>query len=866
MGAMEIFRVVGRIAYEGGEAVEAGLQRLETQVQGVQSSFSRFGESAQAVGSKISGVGETLSARVTAPLAALGAGGVYVASQMDESQKRIQASLGLTEERAKELHEVARSVWKNGFGEDVIDAGKALATVDKNMKNLNDADLKTVTEAAYTFADLWEFDIAETTRSAGALMDNFGVSGTQAMDLIAVAAQRGGDYSQELLGTFYEYAPQFKRLGYDAEGFTATLIAGAESGAFSMDKLADATKEGILKMGEGSDEVRATLGSIGLDADQVVGGINAGGEKAQQSFMAVSAAIAGIEDPAKKNAAAIALFGTPLEDLGPEFATFFASVDQDLGKTEGAAKAAGDTLYDTFGGRLTVAFRTFQDALVPIGEILINILEPAIAALTDKITQLATWFQSLSPQMQNAIVFFGIIAAVIGPVLVVVGTLISSIGAIATAIAGVSLVVMGWVAVIALIVAAVVAAYFKFEEFRNGVNAVFTFIRDLIMLAVGAVVSFMQEKLAQIQAFWAQHGTMIMEAVSNAFNFIKGVIDFIMPTILFVIQAVWNSIKGVINGVLNFIMGLILVFSGLLTGNFGAMWEGVKQMFFGALEAIWNYMNLMMIGRLITIIKNFAVGGFNLVVGFGKNIVNAFKNMWNSASSAVSSGVQAVIRFFQKMFDDAARIFSILRQTGDNIFNAIRNTITSIAQNIASKVGSVFTGMKNTVVNVFNNVKSAAQTAFNAVKTAIQNPIQTAVNFVRNQVDKIKGFFSGMNIRFPKIKLPHFSLAGNFSLNPPSVPKLSVDWYKDGGVFDGASVIGVGEAGPEAVLPLLGERMAPFAKAVSDNLQGMGSGGNLTVILEMDSYQMGKVVTPNVSMNQGNEVRIKTFMKGGRIG
>ncbi len=110
---------------------------------------------------------------------------------------------------------------------------------------------------------------------------------------------------------------------------------------------------------------------------------------------------------------------------------------------------------------------------------------------------------------------------------------------------------------------------------------------------------------------------------------------------------------------------------------------------------------------------------------------------------------------------------------------------------------------KDAVVKTFNDFKSKVTTTFNNIKTAITKPIQTAIDKVKSIIDKIKGFFP---IKIGKImsgiKLPHFKLSGKFDLKSMSVPKLSIDWYKTGGIFDSPSVIGVGEAGPEAVVPL----------------------------------------------------------------
>ena len=122
---------------------------------------------------------------------------------------------------------------------------------------------------------------------------------------------------------------------------------------------------------------------------------------------------------------------------------------------------------------------------------------------------------------------------------------------------------------------------------------------------------------------------------------------------------------------------------------------------------------------------------------------------------------------------------------------------------------------KDAVVAAFENFKARVTTTFNNIKTAIVTPIQTAINTVKGIIDRIKGWFP-INIGriFSNLKLPHFKLSGEFSLKNKTVPHLSVDWYKTGGIFDSPSVIGVGEAGAEAVVPLdkLWDKL--------DNLQG----------------------------------------------
>ena len=110
---------------------------------------------------------------------------------------------------------------------------------------------------------------------------------------------------------------------------------------------------------------------------------------------------------------------------------------------------------------------------------------------------------------------------------------------------------------------------------------------------------------------------------------------------------------------------------------------------------------------------------------------------------------------------------------------------------------------KNNVVSTFNAFKAKVVSTFNSIRDAIVKPIQTAIDKVKAIVQRIKSFFPiKVGNIFGHIKLPHFKLTGKLSINPPSIPKLSIDWYKTGGIFDSPSLIGVGEAGPEAVVPL----------------------------------------------------------------
>ena len=132
----------------------------------------------------------------------------------------------------------------------------------------------------------------------------------------------------------------------------------------------------------------------------------------------------------------------------------------------------------------------------------------------------------------------------------------------------------------------------------------------------------------------------------------------------------------------------------------------------------------------------------------------------------------------------------------------IRDNLIATWNNIKASVIAAVNQLKATLSGAWDSVKATVSAKWQAIKTAITTPIQNAVEIVRSAIDKIKNIVNNAKLSLPHIKLPHFSISGKFSLNPPSIPKVSVSWYKSGGIFSSPTIAGIGEAGPEAVVPL----------------------------------------------------------------
>lgn len=118
---------------------------------------------------------------------------------------------------------------------------------------------------------------------------------------------------------------------------------------------------------------------------------------------------------------------------------------------------------------------------------------------------------------------------------------------------------------------------------------------------------------------------------------------------------------------------------------------------------------------------------------------------------------------------------------------------------------NLFSSVKNTAIEAKNNLLST----FDGIKNGISTRINGAKDAVSGAIEKIKGFFR-FEWSLPALKLPHPYISGSFSLNPPRVPSFGINWYKEGGILSGAQIfgqmggnlLGGGEAGQEAVLPL----------------------------------------------------------------
>lgn len=251
---------------------------------------------------------------------------------------------------------------------------------------------------------------------------------------------------------------------------------------------------------------------------------------------------------------------------------------------------------------------------------------------------------------------------------------------------------------------------------------------------------------------------------------------------------------------------------------------------------------------IISIVVPVLTSIMDTVASVFATILATVTNVMAALSSIIQGAWQVIQGIFQTVLGLIVGVvtgdFSMMSSGVSGILNGMSGIISGILQGILSVFSGIWNSIKSVAVGACNAVTGAVSGAFNGIRSVIENAMSGAKSTVSNALDAISGFFAGLHLEFPHIALPHFSLSGEFSLMPPSVPSISVSWYRTGAIAMGASVVGIGEAGPEAVVPLSGREMDPYADAVARRLaaRGADAGAGGTVV-----YNIGDVT---VNMEQ----------------
>lgn len=271
------------------------------------------------------------------------------------------------------------------------------------------------------------------------------------------------------------------------------------------------------------------------------------------------------------------------------------------------------------------------------------------------------------------------------------------------------------------------------------------------------------------------------------------------------ISTAWNAIKNAVSTGINFVKNLMSTVMNAISTAFQAAWNGIKSFF----ESIWNGIKSFFT-TVTNTLKNAASAAWNAIKSGVETYFNAIKTVYETVWNGIKNFFTSTVNGIK---NTASNVFNAIKNTITSIWNGVKNTTTSVWNGIKSGVSNVVNGIRNTVSSVFNGIKNTAVSVWNGIKNAIINPVETAKSTVSGIVDKIKGVFN-FKWKLPELKLPHVSVSGGkapFGIaGKGSLPKFSVEWYKEGGIMTKPTIFGMrgnrlmggGDAGAEAILPI----------------------------------------------------------------
>lgn len=371
--------------------LEKGLGDAEKTTKSAGANMAKF------LGGAIVG-GATVAA---AAILAIGGKAWDVASDIDAAVDDIGASLGLSADEAKAYGQTIKDVYRNNFGDSIEDVGVAIENVAKQLNiTADDPALQTITENAFRLRDVFGTDVSESVDAVKTLMENFGLTSTEAFDMLAQGYEKGLDRSGDFLDTIGEYSTQFSNGGATASEFFSLLESGMQGGVLGTDKAADAFKEFVIRIQDGSDLTAQSLDVLEGTIDSgMLRKLQDGSMSAADAFKLVIEGLNKIEDPLLRMQTGVGLLGTQYEDLG-DSAILAMDMTKDWSTASEGSIAALDTKYTNLGSAAEGMWRKFTVGIAPAGEAMLGLVNdnlPEIQGLVDTVSTKVVEFINLIP-------------------------------------------------------------------------------------------------------------------------------------------------------------------------------------------------------------------------------------------------------------------------------------------------------------------------------------------------------------------------------------------------------------------------------------------------------------------------------------
>lgn len=647
------------------------------------------------------------------------------------------------------------------------------------------------TESAQAMVELAKGGLTEAQIKGGALAASMDLAAAGQLNLADAAAT-----TVQMMGSFGLGAG-------DATRIANALAGAANASSADVSDLTQAMSQCSAQASLAGWSLEDTAAALALFADHGVKGSDAG--------TSLKTMLQRLAAPTDQAAEAIAAYGLNIRDSNGKMKDISGIADELTGKLGGLSDAERDAALQTIFGSdasraAAILMQSGSEGLAKY----IAATNDATAAETMANAQkgeLSWALENMGGAVESASIAFGTaLAPAITAVAGVIGNVATAFASLPAGVQTAIAVVLALVVALGpllMVVGSVVAALPAISEGF----AVLGGALAIPLAPAAAVVAAIAAVAAAIYAAWTTSETFraaVMAGVDAISSKVQEICAFLAPYVQAFLDQVVSTVQVAMDTLGPIIGAVLTVIVSTVVPILTSIMDTVAQVLAVILATVTNVM-----AAVSTVIQ----GAWTLIQGIFQTVLGVIL--------AVTTGD-----------------FTMLQQGVSNILNGLAGIVSGVLQGIASVFSGQWNAIRAVVTGVCNAVSGAVSGAFNGIKSVIDSTMNGAKSTVSGALSAISGFFAGLHLQFPHINLPHFSISGDFSLVPPSVPSISVSWYRTGAIAMGASVVGIGEAGPEAVVPLSGREMDPYADAVARRLaaRGAGAGAGGTTV-----YNIGDV-------------------------
>ena len=779
---------------------------------------AQVGEKMKDLGGKFESAGQAMMP-VTGAITGLGAVAIKTTADFDTSMSNVSAISGATGKDLQALRDKAREMGAQTkfSASESADAMSYMAMAGWKTNDMLDGIAGVMNLASASGEDL--------AKTSDILTDGLTAFGLTAKDSgrmadVMASASSNANTNVSLLGESYKYcASTAGAMGFSLEDITESLGLMANAGVKGS-QAGTTLKNAMINLAKPTDAMAKVMDQYNISLTN-----NDGSMKSWNQIVDDLRNNLGGLSEAEKTSAVATLFGK--EATAGMLSVINAGsgdvekLNSAINNSTGSAQAMADTMNDNLAGQLTILKSQLEELAISFGELLMPIIRDIVGAIQGFVDKL----NSMDDGQRKVILTILAVVASIAPLLIAIGKVMTAVGSIMTwapkIVSGVSSIMGGlkalWgvlmanpivlvVGLIAGLVAGLIYAYNHCETFRDIVNSAFEKVKEVVGGVVDGLVTF------------------FTETIPNALQALKDFIEPILDGIKTTFETVWNAIKTVVSTVVDGIKTVIEIGFALILNIIVPIINAILT----AITTVWNG-----ISNVITTVWNavtsVTTSVWNAIVSFLTPIIDGIKNTISTVFNTISNIVSTVTNTISSVISS---VWNAIKNTTTSVWNAVSSAISTPINAVKNTVSNVVNGIKNTVSNVWNSIKNTTTSVWNGIKNAIMTPINSAKDLFKNAIDTMK---NALNFKWslPHLNLPHISVTGGQApfgiMGKGSLPKFSIQWYKDGAVFDQPTIFstpfglkGVGEAGAEAVAPI--DVLQQYVKdAMTDRNQALES-------------------------------------------